>query len=1433
MTSYLLEEMFPACDGAGLWDAEVDSVSVNRSERSMTVELRPKAYIPAAQKKRLAESLKGMFGLGEVNISARYSPDMLSEDAVRGTVEELLEGRAAAQNLLRGSELEVKRGEVTFRLEHGGGDMLGSWADELRAALKDSFGCEAEVCFASKDNGSAEEAEKRRAETIQTLEKQAAEEMKNLAESAESPLIYGRRVGGEGYIPMNEMTVDSGRQTVHGKVIWTEHIEKTRMGSCVMKFDIADDTGAVRVSRAFRPAREDDGDGQNDRFRRDANAPTAEILKKIDTGMWLAVSGRMVYNEFDKCAVIDPDTIWRIDPPKGREDNAPEKRVELHLHTKMSAMDATVGAGDAVRRAAAWGHRAVAITDHGVVHAFPDAMMAQEKINKGREKGDEFKVLYGTECYFVNDIERVRSVYGDASAPLSGEFVAFDIETTGLSAASDRIIEIGAVRFRSGEIVDRFNTFAAPGRPLPQKIVELTGITDEMLRGAPGIETAIRGFLEFAGESVLAAHNATFDVGFISAACRELGIPFEPTFIDSRNMARGLLPTLTKFDLHTVSLETKVPEFRHHRASDDAAAVAYILFDFFARLTAAGVNDISGINGYLAENVGSNVLTGRSNHMILLAKNETGLRNLYDLISAGFLEHYKRNPLVPRTELDRRREGLLVGSACEAGELFRAMVDGAPESELLRIADYYDYLEIQPIGNNMFLLREGRVKDEEELRDFNRRIVELGEKLGKPVVATCDVHFMEPEDEIYRRVLMSGFADGEQQAPLFFRTTEEMLEEFMYLGEEKAREVVITNPNRIADMCELVRPVRHGTFEPKIENSAEDLRSLVESKLERLYGKDVHPLIRERVETEMKSIVGHGFDVIYMIAQKLVAKSLEDGYLVGSRGSVGSSIVAFLSDITEVNALPPHYRCPKCKHHEFSDAAPTGPDLPDKKCPVCGTDYEKDGFDILFATFLGFEGDKKPDIDLNFSSEYQSRAHQYTIELFGEGQVFRAGTIGTIAEKNAIGYVRKYAEEHELTLTRAEENRLAQGIVGVRKTTGQHPGGLIVVPRGHNICEFTPIQHPADKSESNIITTHFDYHSIEENLLKLDELGHDDPTIIRMLQDLSGMDPRLVPLDDKDTMSIFLSTEALGFTDDPILGGRGTVAVPEFGTSFVRGMLEDTNPKTFDELLRISGLSHGTNVWLDNAKDYIEQGLATLKEVVGARDDITIFLMSKGIANKQAFSMSEAIRKGKGVKAEWEAEMREHGVPEWYIESCKKIKYLFPKAHAAAYVLSAFRIAWYKVHRPLDFYCTYFTIRAKVLDANIMTSGLEGVKSKILELREAKNLTARDEDLLTTLEVVYEFYLRGLDMAKIDLYRSDATKFIEVGKKTLLLPFTALPGLGEQAAREIVEERKNGEFISVEDLEVRCPKVSKAVVELLQSCGALDSLPESNQVSLF
>ncbi len=1417
MSSYPIIDMFGELpESQALDGAVVEEVRLDQKTKAMSIALRLPFACPETDVTSFADAVKRVYGLSEVSLRLSEN-EHSSQPDLENELARLMEATPSARALFADCHPLINDGLISISLRRGGLGYAMQWQAAAEKELSQIAGRPIHIEFSSTGETSEETLAKKAEEKNRAL---IEEQKKHTAAKKQAPketkrTLMGRKPAEE-FTPISQITIETGKAVIRGKVFWTGHREIQKTKSTVLCFDITDYTGSVRVNKYL-----------------DTESAKG-FVDEITPGVTLIISGKLTYNRFENDLVFDPDSITVGEEEAGRKDNAPVKRVELHFHTKMSAMDAVVDASDAIRRAAAWGHPAIAITDHGVVQSFPEAMSAAAKINKDREGDQKLKVLYGTECYFVNNIERVRSVYGNASVSLDDAFVAFDIETTGLSRETDRIIEIGAVRFQNGRIVDTFNTFVDPERTIPQKIVELTGITDEMVQGAPSLREAIETFLNFAGDRVLAAHNATFDVDFITRSCRELGIDYAPTFIDTRNMSRGLLPTLKRFDLDTISAELAIPEFNHHRASDDAGAVAYILFDFLRRMKEAGVADLSEVNAFLAEEAGKHIKSdGGSNHMILLARNETGIYNLYQLISLSHLKYFNRTPVVPRSELDRHREGLIVGSACEAGELFKALVNGASHEDLIRIASYYDYLEIQPIGNNEFLMRSGKVSSKEELQDLNRRIVELGDELGKPVCATCDVHFMEPRDEIFRRILMSDYDDGDTQAPLYFRTTEEMLEEFAYLGEEKAYEVVVTNTNKIAALCDYVKPVRDGTYPPEIKNSMEQLRHLVETKLHRLYGDDPLPEVMERLNTEMSSIEKHHFDVLYMIAQKLVAKSLEDGYLVGSRGSVGSSVVAFFSDITEVNALPPHYRCPNCKHHEFSDAAKTGPDLPDKLCPVCGTPYEKDGFDIPFATFLGFDGDKKPDIDLNFSGEYQARAHAYTGELFGEGHVFRAGTIGTLKDKNAYGYIKKYAEKRGITFSKAEENRLIAGIVGVKKSTGQHPGGLIVVPEGYDINQFTPVQHPADKGDRDVITSHFDYHSIEENLLKLDELGHDDPTMIRMLQDLTGVDPQKIPLDDPETMSLFTSTKALGFENDPICGDRGTFAVPEFGTSFVRGMLQDTNPTTFDELLRISGLSHGTDVWLGNGKVYIAQGVATLKDIISARDDIMLYLISKGLDRKLAFTIMESVRKGRGLKPEWEPEMKAHDVPEWYMESCKKIKYMFPKGHAAAYVLMAFRIAWFKVHRPLEFYCTYFSIRAKSFDASVMTVGFETAHAKLKELYAAKDLSQKDEDMVTTLEVVYEFYRRGFIFDKMDVYRSDAEKFVITEDGKLLPPFTSLPGVGDIAAREIVAQRQQEKFLSVEELQLRCSKVSKAVVEQLAAAGALDAVPATTQVSLF
>ena len=1067
-----------------------------------------------------------------------------------------------------------------------------------------------------------------------------------------------------------------------------------------------------------------------------------------------------------------------------------------------------------------------------MAQSFPDAWHAGE---------GKIKILYGCEGYFVNNIDDRIAIHGHQDIGFSDEIVCFDIETTGLKVTQEAITEIGAVRLRNGEIVETFQTFVDPERRLTPEIIGLTGITDDMLRGAPKLKDALTAFLAFAGGAPLAAHNAEFDISFIRAGCRKCSIPFEPTYIDTLILAQNLLPGLGKYKLDIVAEHLQLPQFNHHRASDDAVPVAQMLTKFFPMLEERGVTRLQQINN---ETLKLRPLGSKSNrfpkHIILLAKNKAGLKNLYQLISLSNLKYFKRVPIIPKSELIAHREGLIIGSACEAGELFRAVADHKDWEELKRIASFYDYLEIQPICNNRFMLREGAARSEEELRDFNRTIVRLGEELGKRVVATGDVHFQEPEDEVYRHILLASkkFPDANAPLPIYFRTTDEMLREFEYLGKEKAYEVVVTNTRAIADQIESIELLPKGKlFPPRLENSREDLNRLVWDKVHELYGDEPPKLIKNRLDIELGGILGK-YDVVYMSAQKLVQRSLECGYLVGSRGSVGSSLVAYMSGITEVNSLPPHYRCPKCRHSEFitDGSYGCGADMPDKNCPECGTKYVKDGFDIPFETFLGFGGGKVPDIDLNFSGEYQARAHRHAIEMFGETQVFRAGTIGTLAEKTAFGFVKKYLEENGILSGAAEIDRLTAGCVGVRRTTGQHPGGLVVVPDDLEIEDFCPVQHPADAEDSATISTHFEYHCMEDNLLKLDMLGHDDPTMIRMLEDLTGVNARTIPLDDPDTMSIFTSSKVLGFENDDLLGPTGAVAIPEFNTRFTRQMLIDTQPKDFNTLVRLSGFSHGTDVWLGNARELIVSGTASVLETVGCRDDIMLYLISMGLDPKMSFKIMEAVRKGKvkkgGFQDGWVEAMQEHDVPEWYIESLAKIGYLFPKAHAVAYVMMAFRIAWFKVHEPLAFYATFFTVRAKAFDAEYCCAGLDAVKRKIREIENNKDASAVEQDLMTTLEVCYEFYRRGFHFDTIDIYRSDATKFT-VTEGGLLPPFISVHGLGEAAALDTVEKRRGKEFISVEEFSMCCNKLSKTHIEQLRALGAFAGMADTSQLTLF
>jgi DNA polymerase-3 subunit alpha (Gram-positive type) len=1006
------------------------------------------------------------------------------------------------------------------------------------------------------------------------------------------------------------------------------------------------------------------------------------------------------------------------------------------------------------------------------------------------------------------------------------------------------------VLFRDGKEIDRFQTFVDPDRHIPFNITQLTGITDEMVEGAPDEESAVRSFLKFVGDRPLCAHNANFDIGFIDEVCIRHGMPFDPTYIDTLPLSQALLSDMKSHKLDLIAGRLGLPDFEHHRASDDALTCGLILVKFFERMAEDGIEKLSQINAYIhpKRQEANKGKRARPQHIIVLAKTQEGIKNLYRVVTKSHLQFLKRNPTMPKSLLMEYREGLIIGSACEAGEVFQTIVGHRSRAEQRRLASFYDYLEIQPICNNMFMLSgdKPQARDEEELRDFNRRIVELAGELNKPVVATGDVHFLDPEDETFRHVLLAAkeFDDADKPLPIYFRTTDEMLKEFQYLGEETAYDVVIKNPNLIADMCDVVRPLPPAgqLFAPKIENSDTELKSLVYNKMHALYGDNPPQIVQERVDTELNTILDHHYDVIYMSAQKLVQNSLEHGYLVGSRGSVGSSIVAFMSGITEVNSLPPHYRCPNCKNTEFitDGSYGCGADMPDKVCPVCGTKYAKDGFDIPFETFLGFPGNEKtPDIDLNFSGEYQAEAHKYTNELFGADHVFRAGTIGTVAEKTAYGYVKKYLERTGKTVSKAEETRLALGCVGVKRTTGQHPGGLVVIPQDMEIADFCPAQHPADDAGTDIITTHFEYHCMEDNLLKLDELGHDDPTMIRMMEDMTGVDAQQIPLDDPETMGIFKSAAPLGLTDDdPIVGKTGTIGIPEFGTGFTRQMLVDTQPDNFDTLVRLSGFSHGTDVWLGNAKDLIMSGTASVKETVGCRDDIMLYLISMGMEPKVAFKIMEAVRKGKvkkgGFQDGWVEDMHAHNVPDWYIESLSKIAYLFPKAHAVAYVTMAFRIAWFKVHKPLQFYSAYFYRRSQKdsFDAAMMTQGEDIVMAKIKEIKSNPNATAKDDDLYTTLEACWEFYKRGFHFLPIDLYESDPVKF-KVTDEGLRPPFVAISGLGESAAYDLAAHRGDKEFVSVEELSMSCQKVSKAHIEQLKALGALGHMPETSQISLF
>ncbi len=1229
-------------------------------------------------------------------------------------------------------------------------------------------------------------------------------------------LIRGKKIVDPEIVPIRNIRGPIDWIVVAGD-IWNIETKEIKSGKTIVSFNITDYTSSIKV-KMFEGAKTDEADENKKKKQQEK---LEELLGNLKENMRIMLSGKVEYDTFAHELTIMCSSIMEI-AKEERMDNAEEKRVELHMHTQMSAMDGLASAGDIVKRAIKWGHKAVAITDHGVAQAFPDAYKAKGK--------NDIKILYGMEGYLEGD--KVRVVYDAIDYDIDGKFVVFDIETTGLHCLEDKIIEIGAVKIEKGNITDRFSTFVNPEMKLSEQTTQLTSIKDSDVENAPKIEEVLPEFLEFCQGCVLVAHNATFDVGFIRVNAAKMNVPFSFCYVDTLNLCRALYSERKTHGLGAMVKHLNIELLNHHRAVDDAEATAEIMKRCIELLKKHEITNLKDFNVKLAP---LNPARRKDYHIIFLAQNKPGLVNLYRIISDSNLNHFNKHPVVTRETLDKYREGIIVGSACESGELFNAVLMGESQESIEKIANFYDYLEIQPIGNNEFLKREGMVVSDEDLQELNRKIVTLGEKLNKPVAATCDVHFMESQDEVYRRILMAakGFEDADFQAPLFFRTTEEMLKEFEYLGEEKAKEVVITVPNMIADFIEDIPLLPKEPSPPKIEGAEEELIQITKEKAISIYGEPLPEIVQARMDRELGSIIKYGFSVMYIIAKNLVWKSNADGYLVGSRGSVGSSFIAFLAGITEVNALQPHYICKNCQYTEFitDGSQPSGWDLPDKLCPKCGEPMYGDGHDIPFETFLGFEGDKEPDIDLNFSGDYQPKAHKYTEVLFGEGFVFRAGTIGTVADKTAYGYVKKYFEERGLTASQCEMERLAKGCTGVKRTSGQHPGGIMVVPRDNDIHNFCPIQHPADDPNSEIITTHFDYHSISGKLLKLDILGHDDPTVIRMLEDMTGLDSKTIKIGEKNVMTLFESPKALGVTSEQIFSPTGTYGISEFGTPFVRKMLVDTHPTTFAELVRISGLSHGTNVWLGNAQELVTSGTATLKECICTRDDIMTYLIYSGCPKKESFTIMEKVRKGKGLSPDDEALMRENNVPEWYIDSCKKIQYLFPKAHAVAYVMMAFRVAYFKVYYPKEYYSVFFTVRADEFDAEYMAVGKEKVKENLKEFKDKEDASVKEKNMVTILELCNEMYERGIEFLPIDIYESDSTKFLPK-ENGILLPLNSLAGFGGQAAESVIEARKDGPFTTIDDFRERT-KVSKTIIQLMKDKGYLKGIPETAQVNLL
>ena len=1419
-------------------ETTVLSLTIHRKEREIVTEIAADAVIPPLYWEKLRkEMMQQLPGVKEVHIFPKYQLMDKEPKTVLADFWDTIRSHVAAQSkvcsgVISDADWDYQDGKMQIFVKHNMAYYLSQKKldDAVAKLVQEETGLAMSVQFKNVQSSEEDRArmeQEQRTKTEELLQQiasatQAAEQAKvsaevgAVSEAVSRGILFGKEFTGTP-VKIVDTKIPGESVIVEGNIFNIEPRE-IKGEKYIVSFDITDKSDSTTVKFFVKRSVFDN-----------------ELKDKIKKDAYLRVQGEVQFDKYAKEINIMAKAIMTAQAPPPRMDTAEEKRVELHLHTQMSSMDGVTPVKTYIKRAIEWGHKAIAITDHGVVQAFPDAMNAADK--------SDLKVIYGVEAYLIDDLGN--AVFSPRGQNLDDTYVVFDIETTGLSKEKEMITEIGAVKVADGKIIDRFSTFVNPQRPISAEITKLTGITDDMVKDAPTIENVLPEFLKFCEDTVLVAHNASFDTGFIRIAAERAGLgELHHTVVDTLELARALLPELNKHKLDIVCEYLGVTLNGHHRAVNDAEATAEVFIKFLDMLAEKKIFTLDEINVLASRTVNYKKL--RAYHAIILVKNYTGLRNLYELVSMAHIDYFFRRPRIPKSKFMQMREGLILGSACEAGELYRALLDGEPKQRIEELVHFYDYLEIQPLGNNKFMIDSPRVENihsMEDIKNMNRKIVELGETYGKPVVATCDVHFIDPDDAAYRKIIMAaeGFPDADNQPPLYFRTTDEMLAEFDYLGEEKAREVVITNTNLIADQIEKIKPIPDETFPPKIEGADEQLRQICMDKAHSIYGDPLPPLVQERLETELNSIISNGYAVLYIIAQKLVWKSVADGYLVGSRGSVGSSFAANMAGITEVNSLPPHYVCPNCKYSDFdSDLVKSyameeasGCDMPDMNCPKCGTLMHKDGHDIPFQTFLGFEGDKEPDIDLNFSGEYQQTAHAYTEELFGVGHVFKAGTIGTLADKTAYGFVKKYFDEREITAHNAEITRLMNGCTGVKRTTGQHPGGLMVVPSDHNIYEFCPIQRPANDVNSTVTTTHFDYHSISGRLLKLDLLGHDDPTVIRMLYDLTGVNPQTVPLGDPATMSLFESPEALGVTAEEIGCETGTLGIPEFGTKFVRGMLLDTKPKTFADLLRISGLSHGTDVWLGNAQTLIENGTITLKETISTRDSIMIYLINKGVDKKKSFKIMEKVRKGKGLTDEDIADMKAANVPDWYIESCQKIKYMFPKAHAAAYVMMAFRIAYFKINYPEAYYATYFTVRAcDDFDYSCMCKGMDVAKAAMREIHaKGMEATAKDKAKMTVLELIVEFYARGFKFLPIDLYKSDSRKFI-VTEEGLIPPFNSLQGLGTNAAQSIVDGRAAGEFHTIEELKERT-SLGRSLIDLLKENGVLNGIPETNQLSLF